>query len=160
MTLVNQGCYILTFVDDFSRFTWVYFLHHKNEMVHKLQAFKIHVEHKSWKAIKVLQVDNENRYVDKKLRDFCKLEGIDLQNPPAFSLHKTDVATMRIRTLKSLASCMIKAKSVDPTLEVEAISSATHMLNRSPHNALDRKTTFEVWWGRKPVVSHFRVFGV
>ena len=78
VTSVSQGYYILTFVDDFSQFTWVYFLHHKSEVVHKLQAFKTHVEHKSRKAIKVLQMDNENRYVDRRLRDFCKLEGIDL----------------------------------------------------------------------------------
>ena len=78
VTSVSQGCYILTFVDDFLRFTWVYFFHHKSEVVHKLQAFKAHVERKSRKAIKVLRVDNENRYVDHRLRDFCRLEGIDL----------------------------------------------------------------------------------
>ena len=70
-----------------------------------------------------------------------------------------DVVALRIRTLKSMASCMIKAKSLDPTLEVEAISNATHILNISPHIALDGKTPFEAWCGRKLVVSHFRVFG-
>ena len=62
--------------------------------------------------------------------------------------HKIDVVVMRIRTLKTMESCMIKAKSLNPTLEVEAISSATHILNRSPHPALDGKTPFEVWCGR------------
>ena len=146
VTSVNQGRYILTFVDDFSRITWVFFHHHKNELVCKLQAFKTHVEHKSKKAIKVLRVDNENRYVDRKLKNFCRIEGIDLQNSPTFSPHKTYVAAMRIRTLKTMASCMIKVKSLDPTLEVKDISSATHILNRSPHLALDGK-------------SHLRVFG-
>ena len=159
VTSVSQGRYILTFIDDFSRHTWVYFLHHKNEVVDKLQAFKIHVEQKSRKAIKVLQMENENRYVDRRLRDFCKLEGIDLYNPPVFSPHKTDVATLRIQTLKFMASCMIQAKSLDPSLEVEAISSATHMLNRSPHNALDGKTPVEAWCEKKLIVKHFRVFG-
>ena len=78
VTSVSQGRYILAFVDDFSRFTWVFFLHHKNEVVHKLQDFKIHVEHKSRKALKVLRMDNERRYVNRRLKDFCKLEGIDL----------------------------------------------------------------------------------
>ena len=96
VTSVSQGRYILLLVDDFSRFTWVNFLHHKNEVVQKLQAFKTHVEHTSWKSIKVLRVDNENRYVDRKLKNFCRIEGIDLQNSPAFSPHKTDVAAMRI----------------------------------------------------------------
>ena len=54
---------------------------------------------------------------------------------------------------------MIKAKSLDPCFEVETISSASHILNRSPHPALDGNTPFEAWCGRKPVVSHFRVFG-
>ena len=36
VTLVSQGHYILTFIDDFSHFSWVYFLHHKNEVVDKL----------------------------------------------------------------------------------------------------------------------------
>ncbi len=54
---------------------------------------------------------------------------------------------------------MIQAKSLDPSLEVEAISSANHILNRSPHPALDRKTPFEAWCGRKPIVTHFKVFG-
>ncbi len=66
---------------------------------------------------------------------------------------------MRIRTLKTMVSCMIQDKSLDPTLEVEAISSATHILNRSPHPALDGKTPFEAWCSRKPIVSHLRVFG-
>ena len=66
---------------------------------------------------------------------------------------------MRICTLKSMASFLIYAKSLDPSLEVEAISSATHILNRSPNRALDGKTPFEAWCGRKPNVTHFNVFG-
>lgn len=58
-----------------------------------------------------------------------------------------------------MASCMIQAKSLDPSLEVEAIRSASHILNRSPHNALHGKTPFDAWCGRKLVVTHFKVFG-
>ena len=43
-TSVSQGRYILTFVDDFSRYTWAYFLCHKNEVLDKVLAFKAHVE--------------------------------------------------------------------------------------------------------------------
>ena len=44
VTTVSQGRYILAFIDDFSRYTWVYFLHHKNEVLDKFLAFKNHVE--------------------------------------------------------------------------------------------------------------------
>jgi transposase InsO family protein len=92
----SQGHYILTFVDDFSRFTWVYFLHNKNEVLDKFLDFKTHVERKSRKAIKVLQMDNGSMYVNIRLKEFCRHEGIDLQTPPAFSPHKTNVAALRI----------------------------------------------------------------
>ena len=54
---------------------------------------------------------------------------------------------------------MIQAKSLDPSLEVKAISSATHILNRSPHLDLNGKTPFEAWCDRKPIVTHFKIFG-
>ena len=85
MTSIRKGLYILTFIDDFSHYTWVYFLDHKNEVFDKFLAFKSHVEKKSRKVIKVLHMDNESRYVNSRLREFCELEGIDLQNHVAFS---------------------------------------------------------------------------
>ena len=87
-------------------------------------------------------MDNEIRYVNKRLKEFFKIEGIDLQNPLAFSPHKPNVVALRIHTLKFMVGCMIQANSLDPSLEVEAISSATHILNRSAHVALDGKTPF------------------
>ena len=104
-------------------------------------------------------MDNESRYVNSRLREFCELEDIDLQNPIAFSPQKKNVVAMRIRTLKSMASCMIQAKSLDPSLEFEAISSANHILNKSPHNILDGKSPFEALCCRQPIVKHFIVFG-
>ena len=104
-------------------------------------------------------MDNGSTYVNKRLKYFCRLGGIDLQTPTTFSPHKTDIAALRICTLKSMASCMIKAKSLDPSLEVEAISSATHILNRSPHLVLDGKNAFEAWCGKKPNVRRFNACG-
>jgi hypothetical protein len=37
--------------------------------------------------------------------------------------------------------------------------TVVHLLNRSPTKALDCKTLYEAWHGRKPVVSHLCVFG-
>lgn len=92
----NQGRYILTLVDDFSRFTWVYFLHNKNEVLDKFLDFKTHVEQNSRKAIKVLHMDNGSMYVNRRLMDFCRHEAIDLQTPATFSPHKIDVQSLRI----------------------------------------------------------------
>jgi hypothetical protein len=41
----------------------------------------------------------------------------------------------------------------------EAVVTAVYILNRSPTKALNRMTPYEAWHGRKPAVSHLRVFG-
>ena len=48
------------------------------EVFDKFLAFKSQVEKQSSKVIKVLHMDNESRYVNSRLREFCELEGIDL----------------------------------------------------------------------------------
>ena len=37
--------------------------------------------------------------------------------------------------------------------------TAVYIINRSPTKALDGMTPYEAWHGRKPAVSHLRVFG-
>jgi hypothetical protein len=37
--------------------------------------------------------------------------------------------------------------------------TAVYILNRSPIKALNGGTPYEAWHGRKPTVSHLRVFG-
>ena len=41
----------------------------------------------------------------------------------------------------------------------EAANITVYVQNRCPHQALDFKTTKEVFIGKKPDVSHFRIFG-
>jgi hypothetical protein len=58
-----SGCeYYLTFIDDYSRKTWIYFLKAKSEVFTWFQEFRALVENQSGKNIKVLQSDNGGEY--------------------------------------------------------------------------------------------------
>ena len=61
--------------------------------------------------------------------------------------------------LKEMETCMLEAKDLNPNLLAEAINCVAYIQNRSPHKYLDGKTPYEARMGRKPSVSHFRVFG-
>ena len=50
--------YVLTFIDDYSRRIWVYFLKQKNEVLDKFKEFKSFVEKKSGKYINILRTDD------------------------------------------------------------------------------------------------------
>jgi len=53
----------------------------------------------------------------------------------------------------------MKAMQVPSEFWGEAICTAVYVLNRAPTKALNNKTPFESWFGRKPNVSHLRIFG-
>ena len=40
----------------------------------------------------------------------------------------------------------------------EAMETACYLVNRSPSSVLEDKTPHEVWTGKKPSLSHIRVF--
>ncbi|KAM2550342.1 hypothetical protein TB1_014598 [Malus domestica] len=50
-------------------------------------------------------------------------------------------------------------KNMPYTFRGEAVNTSVYLLNRCPTKALDKKTSFEVFSGRKPSVKHLIVFG-
>ena len=69
------------------------------------------------------------------------------------------MAERKNRSLVEIAKSLLKAKGLPKCFWVEAIHTATYILNRSPTIALQNQTPFEAWHGWKPKVSHFKVFG-
>ena len=57
-TYMSGSRYVLTFFDDFSRFTWVFFLKKKSEVLEKFIYFKAYVENASGSKIKDLKYNN------------------------------------------------------------------------------------------------------
>ena len=63
--------YLLTFIDDYSRRVWVYFLERKKEVFEVFQKFKALVENQSGKIIKCLRIDNGGEYCNYAFESFC-----------------------------------------------------------------------------------------
>ena len=59
----GKSRYALTFIDDYSLYTWVFFMAHKSEVFERFLTFKAQVEKQSGKAIKILLTDNGREYV-------------------------------------------------------------------------------------------------
>ena len=68
--------YFVTFIDDHSKKTWVYFLKTKDEVFNQFKEFKALVENLTGKRIKVLRSYNGGEYIDKEFNGFCAREGI------------------------------------------------------------------------------------
>jgi hypothetical protein len=58
-----------------------------------------------------------------------------------------------------MARALLKQRGMSAVLWGEAVVTAVYIVNRSPTKALNGRTLYEAWHGRKPAVSHLRVFG-
>ena len=58
ITSMNGSRYLLNFIDDFSRYTWVLFLKKKSEVCEKFSELKALIENASGLKIKILRYDN------------------------------------------------------------------------------------------------------
>eukprot|EP00253_Pinus_taeda_P024014 PITA_24014 len=63
------------------------------------------------------------------------------------------------KTLMERARSMLSGAGLGQEFWAEAVDTACYFVNRSPSSALEDKTPQEVWTGKKPSLSHLRVFG-
>jgi len=68
--------FYITFIDDFSRKTWIYYLKHKDEAFDLLKNFKSLVKNQIGKKIKIFRSDNGGEYISNESINICKKEGI------------------------------------------------------------------------------------
>jgi len=79
--------YFTTFIDDFSRNTWIYFLKSNDEVFSKFEEFKAQVENLTNKRIKVFTISNRGEYTSKYFNNFYKSEGIKREFFVPYNLH-------------------------------------------------------------------------
>ena len=151
--------YILSFIDDFTRKTWIYFLHEKSEAFSMFRNFKAHVEKEIGAYIASLRTDRGGEFTSNEFVEFCKNQGISRQLTTAYTPQQNEVAERKNRTIMNMVRSMLAEKQVPKMFWPEAVKWSVHILNRCPTVAVQNKTPEEAWSNVKPMVDYFRVFG-
>lgn len=151
--------YLLTFIDDFSKKVYVYFLHKKSEVSQTFKEFKRLVENQLECNIKCLRTDNGLEYVNKDMSDFLKQYGIIHQTTTPYTPELNGVAERMNRTLVEKAKCLLLNAKLNKQYWAEAVHTAAYLINRTPTKSLSYKTPEEMWTGQKPDINHLKIFG-
>ncbi|KAJ9550670.1 hypothetical protein OSB04_014715 [Centaurea solstitialis] len=156
---IGKKSYCLVIVDDYSRFTWVFFLRTKDETSGLIKPFVLRVENKSNLKVKVIRSDNGTEFKNADLNLFCESKGIERQYSAPRTPQQNGVAERRNRTLIEAARTMLVDSKLPVTFWAEAINTACYVQNRVLVVKSKGKTPYELFEKKKPFIGFLVPFG-
>jgi Fe2+ transport system protein FeoA len=150
--------YFITFIDDYSRYTYVYLIKHKHEAFDMFKTYKNEVENHLSKKIKILRSDRGGEYFSSDFNSFCEQHGIVHQCSAPRTPEQNGLAERKNRTLVDMINAMLMYAKLPFNLWGEALLSACRILNRIPSKNT-KVSPYELWKGRKPNIGYFKVWG-
>jgi hypothetical protein len=154
----DQKVYFITFIDDYSRYGYVYLLKHKPEAFDAFKIFKTEVENQLNKTIKVLRTSRVGEYTSGILNDFYRKHGIIHQYTMLYTLQQNGVAERRNRTLMDMVRSMMAYSDIPLSFWGEALHTVVYLLNHSLSKVVT-VSPYELWTGRKPSLHHLAIWG-
>ncbi|GJS71670.1 putative ribonuclease H-like domain-containing protein [Tanacetum coccineum] len=126
--------YCLVVTDDYSRFSWVFFLATKDETSDILKSFITRVENIIDQKVKVIRCDNGTEFKNKELNQFCERKGIKREFSVARTPQQNRVAERKNRTLIKAAKTMLADSKLPTTFWAEVVNTACYVQNRFSEN--------------------------
>ena len=105
--------FFTTFTDDFTCYTWVYFLQKKNDFLSAFLQWEKIVTQESGCNISALRSDNGGEYISKALEFALADRGIRHEKTAPHTPEQNGVAKHKNRTLVESARCMLLHAGLD-----------------------------------------------
>jgi hypothetical protein len=139
--------YYMVFIDDYSRWSFVYFLKNKDRQTcsntfREMQKF---VKTQFGYDIKRFRCDNgKGEYNNALFKSILVNSGITFEPAPPYTQHKNGVSERMIQTLNSKARAMMLDAYLPPPFWAEMIETACYLHRRTPSRSLNGRSPYEV----------------
>ena len=149
--------YYVSFVDDYSRFCWIYLLKHKSDVEEVFYAFQAHVERLLNAKIKAVQSDGGGEY--QKLGRYFQRTGISHRVSCPHTSQQNGVAERKHRHLVETGLALLAHSSLPLHYWDEAFLTACYLINRMPTPVINKETPLYRLLHVQPNYSFLRIFG-
>lgn len=149
--------FYVSFIDSYSKFSWIYLLKHKSDVFEKFHDFQQLVERLFDRKIIAMQTDWGGEY--QKLNSFFEKIGISHHVSCPHTHQQNGSAERKHRLIVEVGLALLAYASMPLKYWDEAFLAATHIINRIPSRILQYDTPLKRLFNHKPNYSSFRIFG-
>ena len=157
ITTQGGSCYFIIFVDDFSRYTWIYLFKNRSELYHIYHDFSKMIETRFSKPIKVFRSDNAQEYKAHDFTSILRQFGTVPHSSCAGTSQQNGRAERKL-CLDVVCATTISA-STPSQFWGEAVLIAVYTINRCPSPIVHNQTPYDLLFGSSPSYDLLRVFG-
>lgn len=147
----------MSFIDDFSKFTWIYLIQYKSQVFEKFQEFQVMVERMFDRKILAMQTDWGGEY--QSLNSFFRKIGIVHHVSCPHTHQQNGSAERKHRHIVEVGLSLLSHASMPLKFWDEAFQAATYLINRVPSRVTQNISPLEKLFQQKPDYASLRTFG-
>ncbi len=148
--------YYVSFIDDYSKFTWIYLLKYKSDVFQKFHDFQQLVERLFNRKIIAMQTDWGGEY--QKLHTFFQKAGITHHISCPHTHQQNGSAERKHRHIVEVGLSLLAHSSMPLKFWDEAFLSAIYLINSIPSRVLKDISPLEKLFAKQPDYNALRMF--
>lgn len=151
--------YILLVKDEFSNYRFIYLMKSRDEAYECLRKVVIQLKADTGRDLLCLVTDCGSEFTSNRTQTFLLNNKTLHRTSAPFTPQQNGFVERDNRTLMEAVRAMLYHRRMPEKLWGEAAVTAVYTLNRVMNSNTKPKTPYELYFGRKPRISHMRVFG-
>jgi len=156
---ISRKRYYVSFTDDYSRYTNVYFLSTKDETFESYQVYEAWLSTQHNAHIKCLRSDRGGEYLSEEFSTHLKKAGTTRKLTVHDTPEHNGVAERLNRTILEKVRAMLHESDLPKFLWAEATAHAVYLKNRTWTRTIGNTTPYEILHGHKPDLADLHPWG-
>jgi transposase InsO family protein len=150
--------YFVIFVNDFSRYTWIYLMKNRSKVLTIYRDFAKMIQTQYSKAIKVFRSDNAREYRQTNFFTILKHYDTIFHTSCPGTSQQNGTAKRKLHHILDTIRALTNAASTLVSFWGEAALTAVYTINRCPSLVIQNTTPYERLFGTTPNYSLLKVF--
>ena len=156
---LGGASYFILIKDDCTSYCFVAFLRTKADAIRFFTKVIRSITNTTGHRAKKIRTDRGKEFCNTTFDMFLEQEGITRETSMAYTPQQNGYVERDNRTICEAARSMLHLHDVPLKLWAESVHTAVHILNRTVNTQVGKTTLYELWYHKKPSVSHYRTFG-